>query len=145
MIALASDHAGFRYKEKIKYLLDERGIEYKDFGPTTDERTDYPDFAHTASLAVSSGECQRGIFICGTGIGVGIVANKHPGIRAAMCQIPEAARLSRLHNDANVLTIGERLIDWDTARMIIGIFLDTEFEGGRHVHRIEKIHSLTNL
>lgn len=126
-------------------LLEERGIEYKDFGAHTDERSDYPDFAHTASESVSRGECERGIFICGTGIGVGIVANKHIGVRAAMCQIPEAARLSRLHNNANVLTIGERLIDWETAREIIELFLDTKFEGGRHVTRVEKIHTLTSL
>jgi ribose 5-phosphate isomerase B len=145
MIALASDHAGFHYKEKIKQLLGDRGIEYKDFGTYSPDPSDYADYAHTASVAISRGECERGIFICGTGIGVGIVANKHRGIRAAMCQIPEAARLSRLHNNANVLTIGERLIDWETAREIVRVFLDTEFEGGRHAARIEKIHSLTDL
>ncbi len=144
MIALASDHAGFAYKEKIKEILQQRGISFKDYGATSDESSDYPDFAHHASEAISQGECDRGIFVCGTGIGVGIVANKHKGVRAAMCQIPEAARLARLHNNANVLTIGERLLDWETASEIITVFLDTNFEGGRHTARVEKIHSLTN-
>lgn len=145
MIALASDHAGFRYKEAIKTILETRGIVFKDFGTYSDERSDYPDFAHAASAAVSRGECERGILVCGTGIGVGIVANKHTGVRAAMCQIPEAARLSRLHNNANILTIGGRLMNWETARTIVEVFLDTEFEGGRHIARIEKIHKLTSL
>lgn len=145
MIALASDHAGFRYKERIKTLLQDRGFSYKDFGAYSEEPSDYPDFAHAASMAISNGECERGIFVCGTGIGIGIVANKHPGVRAAMCQIPEAARLARLHNNANVLTLGERLVDWQTAEDIIKRFLDTKFEGGRHAIRIEKIHSLTKL
>ncbi len=143
MIAIASDHAGYTFKEKIKEILQQRGISFKDYGASSDERSDYPDFAHAASEAISQGECERGIFVCGTGIGVGIVANKHKGVRAAMCQIPEAARLARLHNNANVLTIGERLIGWDTAVEIITVFLDTEFEGGRHADRVEKIHSLT--
>lgn len=145
MIALASDHAGFQYKVSVKKLLEDHKLTYKDFGAYSDERSDYPDFAHAASDAVSKGECDRGIFICGTGIGIGIVANKHKGVRAAMCQIPEAARMARLHNNANILTIGERLVDWDAARQIILTFLETGFEGGRHNGRIEKIHSLTGL
>ncbi len=145
MIALASDHAGFHLKEEIKKLLETRGIEFKDFGSYSDKRSDYPDFAHAASSAISRGECDRGILVCGTGVGVGIVANKHTGVRAAMCQIPEAARLSRLHNDANVLAIGGRLLNWETARTIVEVFLDTEFEGGRHIGRLDKIHKLTNL
>lgn len=143
MIAIASDHAGFEYKEKVKEILKKRGISFKDFGAQSDDRSDYPDFAHQASEAISSGECEKGILVCGTGIGVGIVANKHRGVRAAMCQIPEAARLARLHNDANVLAIGQRLLDWKSAEEIINIFLDTEFEGGRHKIRVDKIHSLT--
>jgi len=143
MVAIASDHAGFEFKEKVKEILQKRGISFKDFGAHSDERSDYPDFAHQASVAISRGECEKGILVCGTGIGVGIVANKHRGVRAAMCQIPEAARLARLHNDANVLAIGQRLIDWEEAEKIIAVFLDTEFEGGRHKIRVDKIHSLT--
>jgi len=145
MIALASDHAGFEYKERAKELLQTLGLAYKDFGTFSEESTDYPDYAHPASVAVSTGECDRGIFICGTGIGMSIVANKHRGIRAAACETPEAARLSRAHNNANVLTLGQRLIDWATAEQIIRIFLSTTFDGGRHERRIEKIHTLTNL
>lgn len=145
MIAIASDHAGFGYKEKTRKLLEARNLSFKDFGAASAERSDYPDYAHAASVAVAGGECTKGIFICGTGIGVGIVANKHAGIRAAMCQIPEAARLARSHNNANVLTLGQRLVDWDTAEQIINTFLDTDFEGGRHQIRVDKIHTLTNL
>jgi ribose 5-phosphate isomerase B len=143
MIALASDHAGFNYKERVKELLTHLGLPFTDFGTNSEKSVDYPDFAHTASESISKGSCGRGIFICGTGIGVSIVANKHQGIRAAACQTVEAAALSREHNDANVLCLGERLTTWETAKEIIEVFLKTEFEGGRHERRIKKIHSLT--
>ncbi len=139
MIALASDHAGYSFKERTKELLDNLGFSWKDYGTHSSERVDYPDFAHAAARGILSGECDRGIFICGSGIGIGMAANKHPGIRAAMCQIVEAARLARLHNDANVLTLGERLVTWDTAEEMIRVWLETPFEGGRHVDRIRKI------
>lgn len=139
MIALASDHGGYRYKEHTKALLDTLGLAWKDFGTDSEESVDYPDFSHAAAEAIQRGECDRGIFFCGTGIGISLAANRHRGIRAAACQIPEAARLSRLHNDANVLALGERLIDWDVAERMIRIWLETPFEGGRHVRRIEKI------
>ncbi|MBE0642844.1 MAG: ribose 5-phosphate isomerase B [Bacteroidetes bacterium] len=139
MIALASDHGGFRYKERTKALLDELGLSWKDFGTESEDSVDYPDFAHAAALAIQSGACDRGIFICGTGIGISLAANRHHGIRAAACQIPEAARLSRLHNDANVLALGERLVDWDLAEQMIRLWLETPFEGGRHERRIQKI------
>ncbi|MCB2203425.1 ribose 5-phosphate isomerase B [bacterium] len=139
MIALASDHGGFAYKERVKTLLDELGLQWKDFGTHSEESVDYPDFSHAAAEAIVRGECDRGIFICGTGIGISLAANRHRGIRAAACQIPEAARMSRLHNDANVLALGERLIDWETAERMIRIWLETPFEGGRHIRRIEKI------
>jgi len=145
MIALASDHAGFDYKEKIKKLLDELQLPYRDFGPSTNARTDYPDWGHIASEAVSSGQCDRGILVCGTGIGMSIVANKHNGVRAAACESVSAARLARQHNNANVLTIGERLTGWDAVADIVKMFLSASFEGGRHAERVAKIHSLTKL
>ena len=145
MIALTSDHAGFEYKEKLKKLLDELRQPYRDFGPSTNAQTDYPDWAHIAAEAVSTGECDRGIFICGTGIGMSIVANKHKGVRAAACESVSAARLARQHNHANVLTIGERLIGWEAVIDIVKTFLSASFEGGRHGERVEKIHSLTKL
>ncbi|MAT39294.1 MAG: ribose 5-phosphate isomerase B [Ectothiorhodospiraceae bacterium] len=139
MIALASDHAGFNYKENTKELLDSLGLAWKDYGTDSTDRVDYPDFAHKASKAILEGECDRGIFICGTGIGISIAANRHKGIRAAACQIEEAAYYTRLHNDSNVLAIGERLVSWEAAERIIKMWLDTDFEGGRHIIRVEKI------
>jgi ribose 5-phosphate isomerase B len=145
MIALASDHAGFEYKERLKGVLTSLGLSYRDFGTASQEASDYPIFAHAAAAAVSTGECESGILLCGTGIGMSIVANKHPGVRAAACQCVEAARFSRLHNDANILAIGGRLTDWATAEAIVREFLTTPFEGGRHERRVELIHTLTNL
>ncbi|MBI4428837.1 MAG: ribose 5-phosphate isomerase B [Ignavibacteriales bacterium] len=145
MIALGSDHAGYEYKEKIKTLLQELKFSCKDFGTHSKDSTDYPDFAHGVAQAVSSGEYDRGILVCGTGIGMAIVANKHKGVRAAVCESTTAARLARQHNDANILTIGERITGWETAADIVRTFLTTTFEGGRHKPRVEKIHTLTNL
>ena len=145
MIALASDHAGFEYKEKLKKLLDELQQPYRDFGPTTNALTDYPDWGHIAAEAVSTGQCDRGILICGTGIGMSIVANKHKGVRAASCESASAARLARQHNNANVLTLGERLTGWEAVSDIVKTFLSVSFEGGRHAERVAKIHSLTKL
>jgi len=139
MIALASDHGGYQYKERTKALLDALGLAWKDFGTDSADSVDYPDFAHAAARGILDGSCDRGIFICGTGIGISLAANRHRGIRAAACQIPEAARMSRLHNDANVLALGERLVDWDTAASMIRLWLETPFEGGRHERRIHKI------
>ena len=144
-IAVASDHAGFEYKEKLKELLKELGHEFVDFGTFSSDSTDYPDFAYPAAEAVANGECERGIFICGTGVGVSIVANKVKGIRAANCCSVEEAKLSRQHNDANVLTFGARLISWENAKEIVKVWLETEFEGGRHARRVEKIHKFTGL
>lgn len=145
MIALGSDHAGFEYKENIKKLLDEAGLPHKDFGTFSKDSTDYPDWAQNVSQAIQSGECDRGILICGTGIGMSIVANKHKGVRAAVCESVTAARLARQHNNANVLTIGERITGWESAADIVRTFLQTSFEAGRHTRRVEKIHSLTSL
>jgi ribose 5-phosphate isomerase B len=145
MVALASDHAGFEYKEHIKKLLEQLGLSFKDFGTFSGESTDYPDWAHRAAEAITAGECDRGIFICGTGIGMSIIANKHNGIRAAACESTTAARLSRQHNDANVLALGERITGWESTADIVRTFLATSFEGGRHERRVKKIHSLTGL
>jgi ribose 5-phosphate isomerase B len=146
MIALGSDHAGFDYKERLKKLLDEIGKPYQDFGTSSPDSVDYPDFAHAVSKAVASGKFQRGILICGTGIGMSIVANKHNGIRAAACESTTSAKLSREHNDANILCLGARITSWETATEIVKTFLTTPFSGGeRHMNRIQKIHSLTGL
>ncbi len=146
MLALASDHAGFAYKEKVKPLLDQLGVPYKDFGAFSTDSTDYPDWAHRACETITSGENDRGILICGTGIGMSIVANKHKGVRAAACESTTAARLARQHNDANVLAIGERVTGWESTVDIIRVFLSTAFEGGgRHERRVKKIHDLTGL
>lgn len=145
MVALASDHAGFEYKERIKKLLEQIGVTFKDYGTYSSESTDYPDWAHKASEAIANGECDRGILICGTGIGMSIVANKHKGIRAAACESTTAARLARQHNDANVLALGERVTGWESSSDIVQTFLSTSFQGGRHDRRVKKIHTLTGL
>jgi ribose 5-phosphate isomerase B len=146
MIAIGSDHAGFAYKERLRILLDELKIPFKDFGTTSSSSVDYPDFAHEVSAAVSNGTFEKGILICGTGIGMSIVANKHKGIRAAVCESVKSAQLAREHNDANILCFGERISTWDTATAMVKVFLSTPFSGGeRHSCRIQKIHSLTNL
>lgn len=143
MIAVASDHAGFHYKEQVKTLLTKMQVPFTDFGTATPDSVDYPDFAHAAAEAVSSGVCEMGIIVCGSGIGVSIVANKHTGVRAAACESVTAAGLARRHNDANVLCFGERLVGWGVAEEMILTFLHTNFEAGRHTRRVEKIHSLT--
>ncbi len=145
MIALGADHAGYEYKEKAKELLRSLGISFEDFGTNSSESTDYPDYAHKVAEAVKAGKAEFGLLVCGTGIGMSIVANKHDGIRASNVESVEAAKLARTHNDANVLAIGARLTPWETAKEIIKTFLTAKFEGGRHQGRVEKIHTLTNL
>jgi ribose 5-phosphate isomerase B len=145
MIAIGADHAGFEYKEKLKGLLKDLHAEFKDFGTNSAESSDYPDFAHTVAMAVGSGEAEYGILVCGTGIGMAIVANKHEGVRAANVESVEAATMARSHNNANVLAIGARLTPWETVQKIVAAFLNTKFEGGRHQRRVEKIHTLTRL
>ena len=139
MIAIASDHGGFDLKESVKKHLTERGFEVKDFGTYDKNSCDYPDFGRAAAEAVASGECEKGIVICTTGIGISIVANKVPGIRCALCSETTTARLTREHNDANVLVMPGRFIDNDMARKIMDEYLNTPFEGGRHQRRIDKI------
>jgi ribose 5-phosphate isomerase B len=145
MIAIGADHAGYEVKEKIKTLLTEMGLPFKDFGANSTAPTDYPDYAYAVAEAVSKGEANEGILVCGSGIGMAITANKVEGVRAAGVESIEAAKLSRMHNNANVLSLAARLTPWDTLKEMVRVFLATPFEGGRHERRIEKIHTLTNL
>lgn len=138
-IALASDHAGFEYKQAILEWLTSRGHEVRDFGTFSNERVDYPDFIRPAAEAVARGECERGIVLGGSGNGEAIAANKVRGVRCALCWSEDTARLSREHNDANVISIGQRTISRELALRLVEIWLATPFEGGRHVARIRKI------
>ena len=138
-IGLASDHAGLELKEFVKQWLEQKGWEYKDFGTYSTASCDYPDFAHPLAEAVEAGECYPGIAICGSGEGISMTLNKHQGIRAALCWIPEIARLARQHNDSNVLVMPGRFIDTATADQIMTEFFNTAFEGGRNQARIDKI------
>ena len=139
MIALACDHTGIELKKEMMKLLDSMGLEWKDFGTDTAVSCDYPVYGYRAAKAVASGECDRGILICGTGIGIGIAANKVHGIRAALCHDCFSAEYCRRHNDANILTMGGRVIGPGLAREIVRIFLSTGFDGGRHAVRVAKI------
>jgi ribose 5-phosphate isomerase B len=141
-IAIASDHAGFDLKKGILDHLVKRGIEVEDFGCGPDERVDYVDFGEKASRAVLSGKCDRAILFCGTGLGMAIVANKQKGIRATPCWDEYVAEVSRSHNDSNCLTLGGRIIPLDEAVLFVDIWLDTEYEGGRHQHRLDKISKI---
>jgi ribose 5-phosphate isomerase B len=143
-IALASDHAGFEYKEAIKRWLAADGHEVRDFGTLGNERVDYPDFIRPAAEAVARGECERGIVLGGSGNGEAMVANKVRGIRCGLCWNEESARLAREHNDANVLALGQRMMTEQTALRLVEIFLTTPFEGGRHVVRIQKMERGSN-
>jgi len=138
-VALCSDHAGFATKQAVIEYLKENNIEYKDFGTYSEDSCDYPDFAHPCALAVESGEYYPGIAVCGSGEGINITLNKHQGIRSALCWQPELARLARQHNNANVLAMPGRFISNEEALEIVKTFLSTEFEGGRHQRRIDKI------
>ena len=138
-IAVASDHAGYERKQAVLKYLQEQGIEYRDFGAFSTESCDYPDFAHPLAEAVSKGEFDKGITLCGSGNGINITANKHQGIRSAVCWMPEIAMLARRHNDANICALPARYVTDKEAIEIIKIFLATEFEGGRHLLRINKI------
>ena len=135
-IALGTDHAGFRYKERVKALLAELGHEVKDFGTFSTEAVDYPLYIRPAAEAVANGDCERAIVFGGSGNGEAMAANKVRGVRCALCWNEETARLSRQHNDANVLSMGERVIPEETALAIVRIWLTTDFEGGRHAQRI---------
>ena len=138
-IALACDHGGLNLKKQIIKYLEEQGYEYIDYGTDSLESCDYPDFALPAAEAVAVGECERGILVCSTGIGVSIVANKVPGVRCAHCHDSYCAEFTRLHNDANVLALGEKVVGVGYAIKIVDTFLKTQFEGGRHQRRVDKI------
>ncbi|MBQ1410050.1 MAG: ribose 5-phosphate isomerase B [Oscillospiraceae bacterium] len=142
MIALACDHGALALKEAIKAHLEEKGLSYKDFGTNSTESCDYPDFAGPAARAVASGECEKGIVCCTTGIGVSIVANKVPGVRCALLHDHMSARLTRQHNDANMMALGAAITSPMMAMELIDIFLGTEFQGGRHQRRVDKITAM---
>ena len=139
-IAVGCDHGGFELKQAVMQFLQDNGYEYQDFGTYDTQSCDYPDVAVPVAKAVAAGEYDRGILICGTGIGIGIEANKVAGIRAALCHDTFSAHASREHNNANILTMGQRVIGQGLALDIVNIWLTTQFEGGRHQRRIDKIH-----
>lgn len=141
-IAVASDHAGYELKESILAYLSERGIQVEDFGCGPGERVNYVEFGEKAVQSVCSGQSDRALLVCGTGLGMAIVANKFKGIRATPCQDEYSAEMSRSHNDSNCLTLGGRILPSDEAVNIVRIWLDTEFEGGRHQDRLQKIFEL---
>lgn len=141
-IAIASDHGGLEIKESIAAFLREKGIEIEDYGVDNPESVDYPDYGIKVATAVSKGKAERGILACGTGIGMSIVANKFPHIRAALCHDIFTAKMSRLHNDANILVLGGRTLTKEVALSMVDTWLTTDFEGGRHQRRLEKISAL---
>jgi ribose 5-phosphate isomerase B len=138
-IAIGADHAGFELKEKVKSKLEEKGISVKDFGAYSDESVDYPDFGHPVATDVETGMADLGIVICGSGNGINMTVNKHKAIRSALCWTVELAELARQHNNANVLALAARFVDEETNMKIVEAFTNTEFEGGRHERRVNKI------
>lgn len=144
-IAIGCDHGGITLKDSIVNYLEERRVQIEDFGTFGTESVDYPDFAYKVARSVADGKADKGILMCGTGIGISIAANKVNGIRCALCHNTETARLTALHNDSNILAMGGRVIDSDTAVNIVKTWLDTPFEGGRHVNRINKISEIEKL
>lgn len=145
MIAIASDHGGYELKRGVIDYLKSKGIEYKDFGCYSKTSCDYPDIAVKTCKSIISGECEKALLFCGTGIGISIAANKVAGIRAACCSDVFSAKFTRLHNDANVLCLGGRVVGIGLALELVETFLNTEFEGGRHIKRIEKITAIENM
>lgn len=139
VIPIASDHAGYELKERLEARLREKGFEVKDLGTDSPASTDYADFAHPLAEMVSRGDVRRGVLLCGTGLGMSYAANRHPHVRAAVAWTPEIAELARRHNDANVLVLPARFLSPEDAGRILDTWLSTEFEGGRHVRRVEKI------
>lgn len=142
MLAIGSDHGGYELKQYVIKFLTEKGIALKDYGCFSEESVDYPDIAKEVCTAVTAGECEKGILICGTGIGISIAANKMKGIRAALCSDVYSAKMTRLHNDANILCLGGRVVGRELAFMIVDTFLEEKFEGGRHQNRLNKIQEL---
>lgn len=142
MIAIACDHGAVELKEEIKRLLDQMGLPYKDFGTNSSESVDYPVYGERAARAVADGTCERGIVLCGTGIGMSLAANKVRGIRCALCGDCYSAKMSRAHNNANMLAMGARVIGPELAKMIVTVWLTTPFEGGRHQRRVDMLTKL---
>lgn len=140
-LGIASDHAGFELKCALVAALARRGVAVRDFGTTTSDSCDYPDFAHAVARAIEGAEITRALLVCGTGVGMSIAANRHPGVRAVVCSEALSARASRQHNDANVLCLGARIVGVGTAIDIVDAFLSAEFEGGRHAARVAKLNS----
>lgn len=145
MIAIGCDHGGFELKEHIIKHLEDKGVEFKDYGTYSEDSVDYPDYAKKVCNAITEGEADKGILICGTGIGISIAANKHKGIRAALCSDVYGAKMTRMHNDSNVICLGGRVTGRELAFMIVDTWLDTKFEGGRHSMRIAKIHDIEEM
>ena len=143
LFAIASDHAGYELKEALKASLDDHGQQVLDLGTDGPESVDYPDFAAALADAIASGRADRGVLVCGTGIGISIAANRNPAVRAALCHDATTARLSREHNDANVLVLGARLIGEEVARDCLSVFLTTQYEGGRHDRRVAKLSAIS--
>lgn len=144
MIAIACDHAALEMKAEVIKILNERGLAYEDFGTFTTDSCHYPIFGARAAQAVASGKCDRGILICGTGIGMSLVANKVKGIRCALCSDSYSAKMTRAHNDSNMLAMGARVIGIEVAKEIVNAWLDTPFEGGRHQTRVDMITAIEN-
>ena len=142
MIALGSDHGGYALKQHVMAYLNEKGIPYRDFGCDSTDSCDYPDFGSAAARAVADGTCEKGIVICTTGIGISIAANKVKGVRCALCSDPLSAEMTRRHNDANMLAMGAGMVGPNLALRMVEVFLATEFEGGRHQRRVDKITAL---
>ena len=138
-IFISSDHAGYKLKELIKIHLDKNKIKYTDLGPSNDDRVDYPDYAHMVAKKVKINNKYIGILVCGSGMGMNMAANRHKNVRAAQCFNLKSTKLSRLHNDANIITLGSRLLSKNNALKCVSVFLSTKFEGGRHLKRIKKI------
>lgn len=138
-VVIASDHAGFALKSALKEQLQAEGYDLLDLGTDGPDSVDYPDFGHALAEAIAAGEAERGVLVCGSGIGISMAANRHKGVRAANCHDETSARLARQHNDANVLALGQRLVGVEVARQCLRVFLETPFEGGRHAGRVAKI------
>jgi ribose 5-phosphate isomerase B len=138
-IFISSDHAGFKLKEAVKSYLSKKKLSFTDMGPHNEDRVDYPDFAHKVARKVKTNKNNVGILVCGSGMGMNIAANRHKNIRAAQCFNLKSSKLSRLHNDANIITLGSRLLTKKNALSCVSVFLNTKFEGGRHSKRIKKI------
>ena len=142
MIALGCDHGGYELMQEVKAYLDKQGLEYQDFGCYSNEAVDYPVYARKVGHAIQNGTCDKGILICGTGIGISVAANKVPGVIAAVCSEPYSAKLTKQHNNANIIAFGARVVGVELAKMILDEFFGAEFEGGRHQARVDMIHGI---